>query len=123
MGERDIELSGDKERSPLSLGLTQREFNLLKLFLNESASEGEIASASVAFARSLRDRNVSAVDWEPLLEVIEPEEPVSPPEVVLADLTHFQVLTAYVLGLTGVPDGMENLHAQFHRQAVFSGRI
>jgi hypothetical protein len=88
-GGREIEPSGMQQRAELSLTLSDRELKLARMFFDGAASDGEIAAASVSFARSLRDRQVSASEFEPLLEILE-AEPVlesAPEQSVVLD--HF----------------------------------
>jgi hypothetical protein len=129
----EIEPSGTQERAALQLTLSEREMKLVRMFLDGSASDNEIEAASIAFARSLRDRQVSAVDWEPLLEVIDPAEAVVEPgaPVATVHISHFQALVHYVLSVPLGPSPehqlvpeLANLHQQFRQQAIiFIGRI
>ena len=67
MPGKEIEPSGTQDKAALQLTLNERELKLVRMFLDGSASSREIETASIAFARSLRDRQVTASEWEPLL--------------------------------------------------------
>jgi hypothetical protein len=123
MGEHEIERTGTQADLPL-LTLSQRELSLLRMALDSGATANEISMAATSFIQSLRDRGVTGQDFEPLLEIPDADERVLELEpVATPHISHFQALVHYVLGVTGVPDGMENLHSQFHRQSIFTGRV